>query len=135
MILHLSEDIEPDDWDWLPGQFVHDSKTLYPRMPDYGLFVDPPYEINGHTVRTGGTGIVMSAQDLARYGLLVATRGYWKDQRLISDVVAAGGGNGSAARGYGGSIMGSRGDVTTNMKGIQVPWKLFQDPPDESRKP
>jgi len=63
--------------------------------PDYGLFVDPPYEINGHVVRTGGTGIVMSAKDLARYGLLVATGGQWKGKRLITNVVDAGGGNGS----------------------------------------
>jgi CubicO group peptidase (beta-lactamase class C family) len=120
--------IEPDDWDWLSGQVVHDSKDLYPRMPDYGLFCDPPYKINGHVVRTGGTGVVMSAKDLARYGLLVATSGEWKGKRLITVVVDAGGGNGSAARGYRG-VIGSRGDVTTTMKGTKVPWDLFKDPP------
>ncbi len=120
---------EPGDWDWLPGKVVHDSKNLYPKMPDYGLFVDPPYKINGHVVRTGGTGLVMNAKDLARYGLLVATGGRWKGKRLISSVVAAGGGNGSAARGYGGNAMGSRGDVTTTMKGTKVPWHLFEKPP------
>jgi CubicO group peptidase (beta-lactamase class C family) len=121
--------IDPDDWDWLPGQTVHDSNDLYPRMPDYGLFVDPPHQINGRVVRTGGTGIVMSAKDLARYGLLVACRGQWKGKRLISSVVDAGGGNGSAARGYGGSVIGSRGDVTTTMKGAKVPWGLCEKPP------
>jgi CubicO group peptidase (beta-lactamase class C family) len=120
--------IAPNDWDWLPGNVVRNKKDLYPNMPDYGLFVDAPYRINGHTVRTGGTGIVMSAKDLARYGLLVATGGEWKGKRLISSIVAAGGGNGSAARGYHG-VMGSRGDVTTTMKGTQVPWQLFDEPP------
>jgi CubicO group peptidase (beta-lactamase class C family) len=120
--------IAPDDWDWLPGRVVHDSRNLYPKMPNYGLFVDPPYEINGHIVRTGGTGVVMNAKDLARYGLLVATGGIWKSKRLISNVVDAGGGNGSAARGYR-QAMGSRGDVTTTMKQTEVPWHLFKDPP------
>ena len=120
--------IAPDDWDWLPGQVVHDSKDLYPNMPDYGLFVDPPYKINGQVVRTGGTGVVMSAKDLARYGLLVATGGVWKSQQLISNVVHAGGGNGSAARGYRG-VIGSRGDVTTTIKYTKVPWELFESPP------
>jgi len=120
--------IAADDWDWLPGQVVHDSKDLYPKMPDYGLFVDPPYRVNGHIVRTGGTGVVMSSKDLARFGLLVATGGEWKGQRLISSVVDAGGGNGSAARGYPG-VMGSRGDVTTTIKYTKVPWDLFKDPP------
>ena len=126
LFVHMG--IEPDDWDWLPGQVVHDSKDLYPRMPDYGLFVDPPHKINGHIVRTGGTGVVMSSKDLARYGLLVATGGRWKGKRLISSVTDAGGGNGSAARGYAG-VMGSRGDMTTTMKYMKVPWDLFKDPP------
>jgi CubicO group peptidase (beta-lactamase class C family) len=118
--------IEPDDWDWLPGQVVHDSKDLYPKMPDYGLFVDVPWKINGHIVRTGGTGVVMSAEDLARYGLLVATGGEWKGKRLIKIVKNAGGGNGSAARGYH-AVFGSRGDVTTTMKYTKVPWELFKE--------
>jgi len=42
--------------------------------------------------------------------------------------VDAGGGNGSAARGYPG-VMGSRGDVTTTIKYTKVPWDLFKDPP------
>lgn len=127
LFVHMG--IEPNEWDWLPGQVVHDSKDLYPKMPEYGLFVDPPYKINGHVVRTGGTGIVMSAKDFARWGLLVATGGEWNGKRLISSVVAAGGGNGSSARGYGGNVMGSRAEVTTTMKGINVPWKLFENPP------
>jgi len=98
-------------------------------MPGYGLFIDPPYEINGQVVRGGAGWVVMSPKNLARWGLLVATGGQWKGKRLISKVVDAGGGNGSSARGYGGELMGSRGDVTTTIKGTKVPWQLFEEPP------
>jgi CubicO group peptidase (beta-lactamase class C family) len=89
--------ISADRWDWTPGRVVHEDKSFYPHMPGYGDFLDPPYEINGHRVRGGGGWAVMSAKDLARFGLLVATGGVWKGERLIgSDWVRNhGGGNGS----------------------------------------
>jgi len=76
-------DIPADRWDWLPGKVVHDTKDFYPSLPGYGEYVDPPYEINGHTVRGAPGWFVISSEDLARFGLLVATRGIWKGQRLI----------------------------------------------------
>ena len=89
--------IPADRWDWTPGKYVHDTKDFYPSMPGYGDFVDPPYEINGHAVRGGGGWAVVCASDLARFGLLVATGGIWKGERLIDAewVRSHGGGNGS----------------------------------------
>ncbi len=75
--------IPADRWDWLPGKVVHDTKDFYPDFPGYGEYVDPPYEINGHVVRGGPGWVVMSAEDLARFGLLIATGGVWKGKRLI----------------------------------------------------
>ncbi len=75
--------IQPDRWDWLPGKTVHDSRDFYPEIPGYGEYVDPPYEINGHVVRGAPGWVVMSAEDLARFGLLIATQGVWKGKRLI----------------------------------------------------
>jgi len=76
--------ISPGRWDWLPGRQIHDSIHFYPEMPNYGAFVDPPYSIGGHTC-VGGQWVVMSAKDLARVGLLIATGGVWRGERLISD--------------------------------------------------
>ena len=75
--------IPADRWDWLPGKAVHDTKDFYPDIPHYGEYVDPPYAINGHVVRGGPGWVVMSAEDLARFGLLIATGGVWKGKRLI----------------------------------------------------
>ena len=76
-------DIPADRWDWMPGKVVHDTKDFYPAYPGYGDYVDPPYEINGHVVRGAPGWVVMSSQDLARFGLLIATGGVWKGKRLI----------------------------------------------------
>ncbi|MFV2066287.1 MAG: CocE/NonD family hydrolase, partial [Pirellulales bacterium] len=75
--------IPADHWDWLPGKYVHDTKDFYPDIPGYGEYLGPPYEINGHSVRGGPGWIVMSASDLARFGLLIATGGVWKGERLV----------------------------------------------------
>gem|GEM_PF-756651 len=75
--------IPADRWDWLPGQTIHDDFNFYPTMPGYGQFVDPPYEINGHRVLGGGGWVVMSASDLARVALLIATNGIWKGEQII----------------------------------------------------
>ena len=76
--------IPQDRWDWLPGGAVHFAKDFYPAIPHYGEYVDPPYYINEHVVRGGPGWVVVSASDLARFGLLVATGGIWKGERLIS---------------------------------------------------
>lgn len=75
--------IPADRWDWTPGKTVHDTKDFWPALPNYGEYVDPPYEINGHVVRGGPGWMVISAEDLARFGLLIATGGVWKGKRLI----------------------------------------------------
>lgn len=107
--------IQPDDWQWANGRELHDNRAWYPGMPGYGLFCDPPYEINDCRVQGGGGWVSMSASDLARVGLLVASRGTWKGQRLIGDtrlVRGHAGGNGSLMEGWNDSMF-SWGQVTT----------------------
>jgi len=121
--------IPVDRWDWTPGEVVHDNRDWYPTMPGYGAFLDPPYNINGQVVRGGPGWVVMSAKDLARWGLLVATGGHWKGKRLISSIQGHGGGNGSHAGGTGGDVVGSWGIVTSNFVQSSIPWNLFVEPP------
>ena len=109
--------IPADRWDWTPGQTVREDSSFYPEMPGYGLYLDPPYEIDGQVVRGGPGWVVMSAKDLARFGLLIATGGIWKGERLISDtdlLRAHGGGNGCFVGGVGEGIMLSFSKVTTS---------------------
>jgi hypothetical protein len=121
--------IPADRWEWTPGQTLYENRNFYPTMPGYGLFLDPPYSINGQTVRGGPGWVVISANDLARFGLLVATGGKWKGERLIGGTnLLRGhhGGGGSDVNGVGGSIMVSWGMVTT--EGINfsdIPLHLF----------
>ena len=75
--------IPPDRWDWLTAKHVHETQDFYPDFPGYGEYVDPPYSIHGHVVRGGAGWVVMSAEDLARFGLLIATGGVWKGRRLV----------------------------------------------------
>ena len=121
--------IPAECWEWTPGKVVHDQESFYPMMPGYGLFVDPPYEINSEVIRGGPGWVSMSAKDLARFGLLVATGGVWGGRRLISIVQGHNGGNGSSVGGIGGEVMGSWGRVTCNYNHSQIPWKLFTKPP------
>ncbi|VEP11249.1 Beta-lactamase [Hyella patelloides LEGE 07179] len=78
-------DISGDRWDWLSGKEVHDNVNFYPEMPNYGAFIDPPYEIAANPCVGGGGWVVMSPKDLARVGLLISTGGMWRGERLISD--------------------------------------------------
>ena len=82
LLIHLG--IRAENWDWTPGKVLYDRKDFYPAMPRYGEYCDPPWEISGHIVRGGPGWIVMSASDLARFGLLIASGGIWKGKRLIS---------------------------------------------------
>ena len=94
--------IPADRWDWLSGRHVRETIDFYPEWPGYGGFIDPPYEINGNRVQGGGGWIVMSPHDLARVGLLLATGGVWKGQRLISDAEFVNTGQGGYIRGWNG---------------------------------
>lgn len=76
--------IPGDRWSFLSGLHLRETKDFYPDWPGYGDFVDPPYEIDGHAVQGGGGWAVMSASDLARVGLLLATGGEWAGNRLVS---------------------------------------------------
>jgi len=78
--------IPADRWEWLSGEYVRDHRDFYPEIPGYGDYLDPPYRIKGAVVRGGGGWVVMSALDFARLGLLVATGGLWKGERLISRI-------------------------------------------------
>jgi CubicO group peptidase (beta-lactamase class C family) len=111
---HMS--IEPDDWQWATGKELHDNEKWYPGMPGYGLFCDPPYEINGARVQGGGGWVVMSPSDLARVGLLVASRGKWNGKRLIGDTALVrghAGGNSSNMNGWSNTMI-SWGQVVTH---------------------
>ncbi len=87
--------IPADGWDWLLGRDVQQDVDFYPLMPGCWDYLDPPYEISGHVVRSGPGWAVMSASDLARWGHLVATGGVWKGERLLDPqwVRGHGGGN------------------------------------------
>lgn len=82
--------IPANAWDWIPGQAVHDNNypgyDFYPDRPGYGLYLDPPYTAKGHVVRGGPGWVVMNAKQLARVGLLISTVGWWKGERLISEI-------------------------------------------------
>ena len=93
--------IPAERWDWLPGGHVKDQKYFYPEIPDSYTYLDPPYEIDGNIVRSGPGWVVISASDLSRFGHLNATRGIWKDQRIIEAEWLRGhsGGNRSGASG------------------------------------
>ena len=75
--------IHPRRWDWYTGRTVSESKYFYPDIPDSYTYLDPPYEINGHVVRSGPGWVVMSPSDIARFGHLLATRGKWKGEQLV----------------------------------------------------
>ena len=93
--------IAPEIWDWLTGEHVKGQKHFYPAIPDSYTYLDPPYEIDGHTVRSGPGRVVISASDLACFGHLLATRGIWKGTRIIDPAWLRGhsGGNKSGASG------------------------------------
>lgn len=121
--------IPADRWDWTPGQVICENKDWYPKMPGYGGFLDPPYKIEVQIVRGGPGWVVMSAKDLARWGLLVANGGEWNGRRLICRVQGHGGGNGSHIGGNGGKVIGSWGRVTSTFNQSSIPWKLFDKLP------
>ncbi len=75
--------IPPERWDWYTGKAVSESRFFYPDIPDSYTYLDPPFEINGHVVRSGPGWVVMSPLDIARFGHLLATRGRWEGEQLV----------------------------------------------------
>jgi CubicO group peptidase (beta-lactamase class C family) len=113
--LFTKMDLPKERWTMRSGRYLAQKRDYYEDHPGYGSFCDPPYEIGGQTIRGGGGWLVMSPKDLARLGLLIATRGIWKAQRLISDtrfLSGWGGGNGSQVDGMGADAMLAWGAVT-----------------------
>ena len=90
-----------NSWEWPAGRAIKNDRYLYPRIPDAYTYLDPPYEVGGHPVRSGPGWAIISASDLARWGHLVATGGMWKGERLIDDewLRGHGGGNKCGASG------------------------------------
>jgi hypothetical protein len=101
--------IGADNWDWLPGRTVRENHTFYPEQPGYGLFIDPPYEVDGIPVIGGGGWVVMSAMDLARVGLLFAVDGRWEGEKLLGQSFLVTEGQKPGIRGWnGGNSSGLR---------------------------
>ena len=107
--------IPSERWDWLPGGAVKEQKYFYPQIPDSYTYLDPPYEIGGHIVRSGPGWVVISALDLARFGHLNATRGVWKGRQIIEPQWLRGhsGGNRSGTSGES-TFFTAQGVVTTD---------------------
>jgi Beta-lactamase len=103
--------IPAERWSWMSLREVYQNYRMYPRMPGYGHYCDLPHEINGVVVHGGPGWVLMNAEDLARFGLLVATGGIWKGQELLSSewLISKSGGNMSAVFGDAESfVAGSR---------------------------
>ena len=107
--------IPAERWDWFTGAFMRDRKFFYPEIPDSYTYLDPPYEFAGVPVRSGPGWVVMSASDLARFGLLNATRGVWKGEQILDPqwLRGHGGGNKSGVSGESRHFT-ALGVVTTN---------------------
>ena len=93
--------ITPDSWDWYFGEDVQSQQYFYPQIPDSYTYLDPPYRINGHVVRSGPGWAVMCAAHIARFGHLLATQGQWQGEQLIDPqwLRGHGGGNRSGVSG------------------------------------
>ena len=121
--------IPADRWDWPAGRVIKDNKYLYPNLPDAYTYLDPPYEINGHPVRSGPGWVIMSASDIARFGHLIATQGKWKGEQLVPPqwVRRHGGGNSSLVSGESQDYT-AMGRVTTQGIDHPLPEDLFAGP-------
>ena len=93
--------IPSDRWDWYTGETIKSQKYFYPEIPDSYTYLDPPYQINGNLIRSGPGWVVINASDLTRFGHLLATRGNWKGEQIVSPqwLRGHGGGNKSGVSG------------------------------------
>ena len=115
--------IPADRWDWFTGRAVKDSRYFYPTIPDAYTYLDPPYEIGGNVVRSGPGWVIISASDLARFGLLVATQGLWTGEQIIDHEWLRGHGGGNRSEVSGESAHYTAiGRVTT--EGIDFPHSI-----------
>lgn len=89
--------IQAENWHWMALEEVYQAYDLYPESPGYSHYVDPPFHIRGSVVRGAPGWVCMSAEDMARFGLLVATGGAWKGEQLLSAewLISKSGGNDS----------------------------------------
>lgn len=106
--------IAPNQWDWPAGRDIMMEKYLYPSIPDSYTYLDPPFEINGHPVRSAPGWVEISASNWARFGHLLSTKGNWKGEQIIDAqwLRGHGGGNKSGVSGESHSYT-SMGMVTT----------------------
>ena len=118
--------IPPERWDWYSGKDVKSQKDFYPSIPGSYTYLDPPYEIQGHVVRSAPGWVVISAEDLARFGHLVATGGVWKGERILDPewLRGHGGGNKCGVSGEG-THYTAIGMVTT--VGIKHPFTVTKE--------
>lgn len=93
--------IGPERWHWRSLGEVYADYELYPDAPGYAHYADPPHVIGGVVVRGAPGWVCMTAEDLARFGLLVATGGVWKGERLLGPewLISKSGGNWSTVVG------------------------------------
>ena len=135
--------IPADRWDWYTGEEVKNQKFFYPNIPDSYTYLDPPYEIDGCTVRSAPGWVVISASDLARFGHLLATSGNWMGIQMIDPqwLRGHGGGNKSGVSGENSNYT-AMGMVTTDgidhshatARGSFLPRELFVGPARVARQ-
>lgn len=75
--------IPAERWEWPTGGWIKDQVNWYPTIPHSYTYLDPPYEIDGNVVRSGPGWVVISAADLARFGHLNATGGWWENRLVL----------------------------------------------------
>lgn len=106
-----------DRWHWMSLAEAYAATDLYRATPGYAEYCDPPYEVDGHVVRGAPGWVIMSALDLARFGLLVATGGIWKGERLLGPewLISKSGGNYSTVVGDRQSLIAGARIATENL--------------------
>ena len=131
--------IPAESWDWFTGQHVRETVDLYPEWPGYGEFVDPPYEIRGKRVQGGGGWVVMSASDMARVGVLLASSGLWRGEVLLGAGEFVTNGQSSEIRGWNGgnssTLSAWAGEDQLVIAAVTTAGLDWRDPPRPTRAP
>lgn len=127
-------DLPVDRWDWFTLQQAREARDLYPASVGYAEYADPPFHVAGAVVRGGPGWVVMAAADLARFGLLVASAGWWRGQRLLGPewLVSKSGGNWSTVVGDRHSFVAGARVATEGLPGfLWVPdFVAYRFPPE-----